>query len=100
MIETGRDKFGPYVLFEGRKVWCDLASRSVEALRASAERWEKEATEKAYFARRCAALADHKEAETVAREAVKRTERNRKAAATRAKNKDPFGFGALTAPNG
>ena len=64
-------------------------------LRAQAAREMERANEAVRRAALNIAVAEAKEAEMVVREAEAKKQRNERAAATRAHNKDPFGFGTI-----
>lgn len=90
---TGR---GLEVTFEGRLAimgGTDLASP--EAMLEAAQQLEQRATDAVYRARRLRALAAHVAAQRAAEAERAEAQRNARAAATRAHNRDPFGFKAL-----
>lgn len=93
-VVLGRDHLGTFVVYEGRKAWrhigtaADLAAEAVKA--------QQEAAEASYRARRARAMAALVADEERRSEAERRAARNAKAAATRAHNRNPFGFADLT----
>lgn len=92
-LTIGRDRLGLVVTFEGRRSWPVSLDHDPANLRASAERLEAEAADRLYRARRARALADHFEIEQAQQAQAARRQRRERAAATRAHNADPFGFG-------
>lgn len=83
------------VTFEGKTRIVGYADASPEGLRKLAEEAERRAERAAQDARLARALADEVEARQV--EAAERaaTQRRERAAATRERNRDPFGFRAM-----
>lgn len=88
----GRDHLGTFVIHEGRKAWRSIGT--ADDLRAEAIRYQQDAAEAAYRARRAAALASIATTKEAERKTAASTKRKRKAAATRAHNANPFGFPA------
>jgi hypothetical protein len=94
-ITYGQTSRGFEVTFEGRTI---ITSRpTVAELRESIAQRAQRIEEETRRLRMLTALADAMEADQAVDAERKRTERNAKASATRARNADPFGFAAMEA---
>ncbi len=102
-LPEGLEEVGPYeagglrVTFEGRTAWLGVSTSDPVELRAAAADMESRAQEILYRARRARALADHYEAWRAEERERRARQRRERAAATRERNRDPFGFKAMEA---
>lgn len=93
-VTIGRDARGEFVTFEGRTFWGLMPAGTPATLRALADDNEARATELLFKARMARAVADVKEERATVEAERKAAQRRERAAATRAHNRDPFGFNA------